>query len=107
MEEILEQTKINVRTNLGVNTNLPTPNLYNVILMNDDVTPMEFVVAALIEIFGHSKEEATDLTLQVHEKGSAVVFTNTYELAEQKVFEFKDLSKISGQNMTIKIQENT
>ena len=59
--------------------------LYRVILLNDDYTPMEFVVAILIDIFGMSEEAAVQVMLHVHEKGVGVCGVFIREIAESKV----------------------
>lgn len=60
------------------------PPLYNIILHNDDVTTFEFVILVLIEIYNKSQEEATLLTIQIHEQGKAIVATYPYEIAITK-----------------------
>lgn len=63
------------------------PGRYNVIFLNDNHTPMDFVTEILITIFKHSQTSAEKIMLEVHEKGSAIVATYNYEIAEQKVTE--------------------
>ena len=60
------------------------PSMYNVILINDDYTPMEFVIDILQMFFSKKKEEATQIMLHVHKKGIGVCGTYTYEVAESK-----------------------
>jgi len=60
------------------------PSMYNVILINDDYTPMEFVIDILQMFFNKKKEEATQIMLHVHKKGIGVCGTYTYEVAESK-----------------------
>lgn len=60
------------------------PPLYNVILHNDDVTTFDFVILVLMEIFNKNQEEATALTIQIHEQGKAIVATYPYEIAITK-----------------------
>jgi len=60
------------------------PSMYNVILINDDYTPMEFVIDILLMFFNKKKEEATQIMLHVHKKGIGVCGTYTYEVAESK-----------------------
>lgn len=60
------------------------PPLYAVLLINDDYTPMEFVIHILIKFFDKTEEQATQLMLQVHEKGQAVCGIFTREIAETK-----------------------
>jgi ATP-dependent Clp protease adaptor protein ClpS len=61
------------------------PNLYKVLLHNDDYTTMEFVVEILMTVFNKSIEESTRIMLNVHQKGIGVCGIYTYELAETKV----------------------
>lgn len=63
------------------------PSRYKVIMLNDDVTSMEFVIQVLYTIFNKDATEAYNLTMDIHEKGSAVVGTYNKEIAEQKVYE--------------------
>jgi ATP-dependent Clp protease adaptor protein ClpS len=61
------------------------PSLYKVLLLNDDYTPMEFVVHILEKIFGKTREEAVEVMLHVHRHGVGVCGVFTYEVAETKV----------------------
>ncbi|MBZ0091743.1 MAG: ATP-dependent Clp protease adapter ClpS [Burkholderiales bacterium] len=61
------------------------PPLYKVMLLNDDYTPMEFVVVVLEQFFGKSREQATQLMLIVHREGMAVCGVYPRDLAETKV----------------------
>ena len=61
------------------------PPLYKVLLLNDDYTPMEFVVHVLEKYFAKSREEATHIMMHVHQKGVGVCGVFTYEVAETKV----------------------
>ncbi len=63
------------------------PGMYAVLMLNDDYTPMEFVVEALMKFFGKNRKEATRLMLQVHHVGSAVCGSFTKDLAETKVMQ--------------------
>jgi ATP-dependent Clp protease adaptor protein ClpS len=64
---------------------LKKPPLFRVILLNDDYTPMEFVVEVLELIFGMDRPKATRIMLEVHTKGKGVCGVYTYEIAETKV----------------------
>ena len=64
---------------------LKKPTLYKVILLNDDYTPMEFVVVVLEKFFRKNREEATQIMLHVHQKGVGVCGVYTREVAETKV----------------------
>ena len=69
------------------------PSMYNVLLLNDDYTPMEFVVMVLEKIFNKKQEEATQIMLHVHQKGIGICGTFTYEVAESKCKAVIDLAK--------------
>ena len=74
-------------------TKLKPPQLYRVILLNDDYTPMEFVILVLESFFNKSSEEATRIMLHVHQKGVGVCGVFTYEVAETKVQQVMDLAR--------------
>ena len=61
------------------------PSLYKVLLLNDDYTPMEFVIDVLERFFAKSREDATRIMLHVHQHGVGVCGVFTYEVAETKV----------------------
>lgn len=69
------------------------PKLYKVILLNDDYTPMEFVVLILKKFFHRSQSEAEGIMMQVHLKGSGVAGIFTREIAETKVFQVQQFAK--------------
>ena len=69
------------------------PPLYKVLLLNDDYTPMEFVVHVLERFFSKNREEATRIMLHVHQKGIGVCGVFTYEVAETKVAQVIDLAR--------------
>ncbi|HEX9852375.1 MAG TPA: ATP-dependent Clp protease adapter ClpS [Woeseiaceae bacterium] len=64
---------------------LKRPSLYRVVLINDDFTPMEFVVEVLQSIFGMERTRATRVMLEVHTKGKGVCGVYSYDIAETKV----------------------
>ena len=69
------------------------PSLYRVLLLNDDYTPMEFVVYVLERFFSKSREQATEIMLHVHNHGVGVCGVFTYEVAETKVAQVLDLAR--------------
>jgi ATP-dependent Clp protease adaptor protein ClpS len=69
------------------------PDLYRVLLLNDDYTPMEFVVHVLMRFFSKNEEEATDIMLHVHHEGVGECGTFTFEIAETKVTQVMDLAR--------------
>ncbi|HEX8233291.1 MAG TPA: ATP-dependent Clp protease adapter ClpS [Caulobacteraceae bacterium] len=69
------------------------PSLYRVLLLNDDYTPMEFVVYVLERFFNKSREDATRVMLHVHQHGVGVCGVFTYEVAETKVAQVIDTAR--------------
>jgi ATP-dependent Clp protease adaptor protein ClpS len=69
------------------------PSMYKVLLLNDDYTPMEFVVLILERFFNKSTEDATQIMLHVHQRGVGVCGVYTYEVAETKVTQVVDLAR--------------
>ncbi len=85
------------RTNTGVvvkpRTKVKKPSMYKVLMLNDDYTPMEFVVHVLERYFSKSTEEATRIMLHVHQKGVGVCGVFTFEVAETKVNQTMELAR--------------
>ena len=69
------------------------PSMYKVLMLNDDYTPMEFVVHVLEKFFGKRREEATQIMLHVHRRGVGVCGVYTYEVAETKVTQVIDYAR--------------
>ena len=69
------------------------PPMYKVMLLNDDYTPMEFVVHVLERFFGITHSQAVEIMLTVHKKGLAVVGVFSYEIAETKVAQVMDFAR--------------
>ncbi|MBK5910529.1 ATP-dependent Clp protease adapter ClpS [Rhodothalassium salexigens] len=74
-------------------TETKKPSMYKVLLLNDDYTPMEFVVHVLKKFFRMSTEQATRVMLQVHQRGVGVCGVFTYEVAETKVNRVLDYAR--------------
>lgn len=69
------------------------PKLYRVFILNDDYTPMDFVVHVLQKIFHKSIEEATRLMWKVHTEGQGLCGVYTYDVAQTKVYQTKSLAR--------------
>lgn len=69
------------------------PSMYKVLMLNDDYTPMEFVVHVLERYFSKTHEEATRIMLAVHQRGVGICGVFTYEIAETKVTQVMDLAR--------------
>jgi len=81
------------------------PGRYKVIFLNDNVTPMEWVVDLLTRVFKHKVERAAELTMEIHTEESAVVGIFNYEVAEQKAFETVRQSRDNGFPLQVKVEE--
>lgn len=73
------------------------PSMYKVLILNDDYTPMEFVVHILERFFNKNRQEATDIMLHVHRRGVGICGVFTYEVAETKVQQVMDFARANEQ----------
>jgi len=78
---------------LDIALELQEPQLFKVLLHNDDYTSMDFVVEVLMGIFHKTHSQAEQIMLQIHEKGKAICGVYTYEIAQMKVEQVKELAK--------------
>ncbi|HUG52664.1 MAG TPA: ATP-dependent Clp protease adapter ClpS [Vicinamibacteria bacterium] len=81
------------------------PELFKVVLLNDDYTTMEFVVHVLQTVFNKSSPEAYRIMIQVHIKGKGVCGTYTYEIAETKVSTVHEMARDNGFPLRATIEE--
>lgn len=96
-------TATDIQIDEKIKIEITEPKRYKVLFLNDDKTPIDFVIEVLMTVFKHTEETAKDLTLKVHNEGSAVVGTFTYEIAEQKGVETTQLARQAGFPLQIKI----
>ena len=82
---ILEDAQPSVVEKLNSKEKLQLPRMFKVIVLNDDYTPMEFVVEILESVFGMERTRATRVMLEVHTKGKGICGVYSYEIAETKV----------------------
>lgn len=80
------------------------PSKYKVIVCNDDVTSVEFVIAMLITVFKHDEKSAMNLTISIHNKGSAVVGIYSHEVAEQKSVDGTTMARLNNYPLIIKVE---
>jgi ATP-dependent Clp protease adaptor protein ClpS len=99
--DTIEEIKIDEK----IQKKIEEPSRYNVIFLNDNVTPMEWVVEVLTKIFHHSEETAKNIMMIVHTKGSAIVGTYSYEIAEQKAVEANGASREHGFPLAVKVEQ--
>ena len=81
------------------------PRDWKVIMVNDDQTPMDFVVGLLTEIFKHNPQTAQAVMLQIHNEGSGIAGVYTFEIAEAKSVESTSIARSSGFPLQIKLEE--
>lgn len=84
---------------------LQPPPLWKVVFLNDDQTPMELVIDLLTGIFKHSESKAKDITLEIHETGSAVAGIYPFEIAEQKGMEATAVARQHGSPLRITVDQ--
>lgn len=87
-----------------VTTDLIEPRKFKVIILNDDKTPMDFVMDVLMNIYHHDQAHSQSLTLKIHTEGSAVVGVYPYEIAEQKGIETTQIARQAGYPLNVKIE---
>ena len=94
-EQKHEDTDPNEESGVATKTRPATkkPSLYRVLLLNDDYTPMEFVVEVLVRIFRKTPEDAATIMLHVHQNGVGMCGVYTYEVAETKVAQVMDAAR--------------
>lgn len=87
-----------------VTTSIIEPKKFKVIILNDDKTPIDFVIDVLMNIFNHNESVSHELTIKIHTEGSAVVGVFPYEIAEQKGIETTHLARQAGYPLSVKIE---
>jgi ATP-dependent Clp protease adaptor protein ClpS len=96
-------TDLNVVIDEKIKVEITEPKRYKVVFLNDDKTPIDFVIELLTTIFKHSETTAKEITLKVHNEGAAVVGIYTFEIAEQKGVESTNVARAAGFPLQIKI----
>ena len=87
-----------------IDTNLAEPPMFKIIYLNDNATPMDFVVETLIDAFDYTEQTAAQITMDIHEAGSAVVAVLPFEIAEQKGIEVTVLARNNNYPLQIKLE---
>lgn len=82
------------------------PNNYNVIMLNDDMTPVDWVISLLQEMFRHDEASAHALTMDIHNNGSAVAGSFKFEIAEQKLADAVEASRNNGFPLGFTLEED-
>ncbi|MGB0207565.1 MAG: ATP-dependent Clp protease adapter ClpS [Candidatus Puniceispirillaceae bacterium] len=81
------------------------PSLYRVLMLNDDYTPMEFVVLVLQRFFGHNHEMAQQIMLHVHQRGVGVCGVYSYEVAETKAAQVMDFARQNEHPLQLQLEK--
>jgi len=92
-KEVEEQDQTQTQTLIRPEEKLKTPSLYQVVILNDDFTPQDYVVHVLMVFFRKTREVATQLMLEVHQKGQGIAGVFTKEIAETKAAQVNEHSK--------------
>jgi len=92
-------------TKVRKNTKIQAPKMWNVVFLNDDVTPMDLVIDILITIFNHGHDSAKEITLKIHTEGKAVAGTYSYQISEQKALEATELARKNRSPLKINLEE--
>jgi ATP-dependent Clp protease adaptor protein ClpS len=97
-----------IATKTQINHALAEPPMFKIIYLNDNATPMDFVIETLIESFDYTQSTAIQITEDIHNNGSAVVAVLPYEVAEQKGIEITVQARSNSYPLQIKLEpENT
>lgn len=83
---------------------LKEPDRFRVVILNDNTTPMEFVIELLRVIFHHSQDAATAIMMQIHEKGKGTAGVYTFEIAEQKAQESTQIARTNGHTLGVTVE---
>lgn len=102
-ESIMPSTDIQIDEKIKIKVS--EPKRWKVILLNDDTTPMEFVISILVDVFKHTGDSAKSIMLEVHETGSGVAGVYSFEIAEAKAVETTQQARSNGFPLQIKLEE--
>jgi ATP-dependent Clp protease adaptor protein ClpS len=98
------ETSVGVRIKPDIQEHLQEPPMFKIIYINDNSTAMDFVVDSLIQFFNYTPQTAENITMNIHEEGSAVVAVLPYEIAEQKGIEVTVAARSNGFPLQIKLE---
>ncbi len=101
----MTDTQIKEKPTTKTDQKIKEPGLYKVIYINDELTTMEFVIETLLDIFDYTPTAAEDITVKIHDDGSAVVALLPFELAEQKGIEVTVLARGRGFPLQVKVEK--
>jgi len=85
-------------------TGFKEPEKFRVVILNDNSTPMEFVIELLKVIFHHTQEAAVQIMMQVHNNGKGTAGIYTFEVAEQKAMESTQIARTNGHPLGVSVE---
>lgn len=85
-------------------TGIKEPDRFRVVILNDNSTPMEFVIELLKVIFHHTQEAAVQIMMQVHNNGKGTAGIYSYEVAEQKAMESTQIARTNGHPLGVSVE---
>jgi ATP-dependent Clp protease adaptor protein ClpS len=97
--------KENVAVEEKVKIDVQPPRMWKVVLLNDDVTPMDLVIDILTNVFKHDEDSAKKITLEIHNTGSGIAGVYPHELAEHLAIESTNVARRNGSPLKIKIEQ--
>ena len=100
----MSQPKTEVNIKIRPTIDIPEPPMFKVIYVNDDQTRVAFVIRTLVDHFNYNSDTAQNLTIGIHDSGSAVVAVLPYEIAEQKGIEVTLEARTEGFPLQVKIE---
>lgn len=103
MSEFINQP-LNIGSGVAETTSIEVPPEKDVVFYNDDFTTMEFVVDVLVSVFNKSPEDAEQLMITVHQAGSAVVGTYTYDVAVSRTNLTRSIAKKNGFPLRVEVE---
>lgn len=96
---------MDVKLDEKIKQKISEPRNWKVVLLNDDLTPMDFVISLLTETFKHTQERAKEITLEIHNEGSGIAGVYSFEIAEAKAVEATNLARSNGFPLQVKMEE--
>lgn len=100
----MAKAQSNVKIKIKPRTDIDPPKLFKVIILNDEITSMDFVIEVLTSIFNYQEDSAVTIMEKIHEEGSAVVAVYPYEIAEHKGVEVTVLARANNFPLQVKIE---
>jgi ATP-dependent Clp protease adaptor protein ClpS len=107
LTEVINMANSEVNNAVRPIVDVQEPPLFRVIYLNDEVTSMEFVVSTLVEYFNYNDDTAHNITMDIHEKGSAIVAVLPYEIAEQKGIEITLDARFNKYPLQVKVEADS